>query len=323
MFITKSSIAERSQACNLGRSECGTIIVYLIVNAMNCFRGLNHTWISQSAGIEDDKNAKEHGNCWICGRFPFDRIAPMKRAGVRFYAQLNDFLPPERRTRTITCTFDVSGSVKDMIESLGVPHTEVDLILVDGQAVDFTYRVQEGDRISVYPEFQSIDISPHAHLRPQPLPEIRFVADTHLGRLAAYLRMLGFDTLYRNDYADEELATLSADENRILLTRDRGLLMRAVVTRGCYLRNTEPVRQLAELLQRFDLARAITPFRRCMHCNAVLRPIPKETISDRLLPQTRQHFNEFYNCPQCGRIYWKGSHYRRMRRLIESVTGSN
>lgn len=245
----------------------------------------------------------------------------MKRADVRFYAELNDFLPPENRARTITYSFEVSGSVKDMIESLGMPHTEVDLILVNGHAMDFTYRVREGDRISVYPEFRSIDISPHAHLRPQPPPEIRFVADTHLGRLAAYLRMLGFDTSYRNDYADEELARLSADEDRILLTRDRGLLMRTVVTRGCYLRATESARQLAELLHRLNLARASTPFRRCMHCNAVLRPIPKETISDRLLPQTRQHFHEFYNCPQCGRIYWKGSHYRHMRRLIESVTG--
>lgn len=244
----------------------------------------------------------------------------MKQAGVRFYAQLNDFLPPEKRTRIIACTFDVSGSVKDMIESLGVPHTEVDLILVNGESVDFSYRVQESDRISVYPEFRSIDISPRTRLRPQPLPELRFVADTHLGRLAAYLRMLGFDTLYRNDYADEDLARLSAEEDRVLLTRDRGLLMRAVITRGCYLRATEPARQLAELLQRFDLAQAITPFRRCMHCNALLRPIPKEKISDRLLPQTRQHFNEFYNCPQCDRIYWKGSHYRRMRQLIDSVT---
>ena len=247
----------------------------------------------------------------------------MKRAGVRFYAQLNDFLPPEKRAQTITCSFDVSGSVKDMIESLGVPHTEVDLILANGEPVDFTYRVREDDRISVYPEFQSIEISPHVRLLPQPLHELRFVADTHLGRLAAYLRMLGFDTWYRNDYADEDLARLSADEQRILLTRDLGLLMRAVVTRGCYLRATEPVLQLRELLQRFNLARVITPFRRCMHCNAELRPVPKETISDRLLPQTRQHFNEFYNCPQCGRIYWKGSHYRHMRRLIESVTRSN
>ena len=145
----------------------------------------------------------------------------MKRADVRFYAQLNDFLPPENRARSITCSFDVSGSIKDMIESLGVPHTEVDLILANGEPVDFTYRVQEGDRISVYPEFQSIDMSSHLRLRPQPLPELRFVADTHLGRLAAYIRMLGFDTLYRNDYADEDLARLSAEEHRILLTRDR------------------------------------------------------------------------------------------------------
>jgi uncharacterized protein with PIN domain len=247
----------------------------------------------------------------------------MKRANVRFYAELNDFLPPEKRTRTITCSFDVSGSVKDLIESLGVPHTEVDLILANGEPVDFIYRVQEGDRISVYPEFQSIDISPHVRLRPQPLSELRFVADTHLGRLAAYLRMLGFNTLYRNDYVDKDLARLSANEDRILLTRDRGLLMRALVRRGCYLRATEPARQLAELVQRFDLARTITPFRRCMHCNAELRPVPKETISDRLLPRTRQHFNEFYNCSHCGRIYWKGSHYRRMRRLVDSVRAPN
>ena len=243
----------------------------------------------------------------------------MKQAGVRFYADLNDFLPPEKRARTMTYSFHVSGSVKDMIESLGVPHTEVDLILANGQAVDFTYQVQDGDTISVYPEFQSIDISPHAHLRPQPPAEMRFVADTHLGRLAAYLRMLGFDTLYRNDYADDELAKLSAAEDRILLTRDRGLLMRTVVTRGYCLRATQPARQLAELLQRFDLARAIMPFRRCMHCNAMLQPISKEIINDRLLPRTRQHFHEFYNCPQCGRIYWKGSHYRRMRQFIDSV----
>jgi uncharacterized protein with PIN domain len=247
----------------------------------------------------------------------------MKQADVRFYAQLNDFLPPEKRARNITCRFDVSGSVKDMIESLGVPHTEVEVILANGEAVDFTYRVQEGDRISVYPEFQSIDIPRHARLRPQALPESRFVADTHLGRLAAYLRMLGFDTLYRNDYADEDLTELSAGEDRILLTRDRGLLMRTAVTRGSYVRASEPAMQLAEVLQRLDLARAITPFRRCMHCNAVLRPISKEAISDRLLPRTRQHFNEFYNCSHCGRIYWKGSHYRRMRRFIDSVTASN
>ena len=246
----------------------------------------------------------------------------MKQAHVRLYAELNDFLPPGRNRRTTTCRFDVSGSVKDMIESIGVPHTEVDLILVNGEPAEFEYLVRDGDRISVYPRFQSLDISTLAHLRPQPLREARFVADTHLGRLAAYLRMLGFDTLYHNDYRDEELAQLSASECRILLTRDRGLLKRTIVTRGYCLRNTDPARQLAEVLQRFDLIPASAPFRRCMHCNAVLRPAEKEAISDRLLPETKRHYDEFFMCPQCARIYWKGSHYRRMLRLIESVTSS-
>jgi uncharacterized protein with PIN domain/sulfur carrier protein ThiS len=243
----------------------------------------------------------------------------MKQAFVRFYAQLNDFLPPEKRMRTITYLFEVSGSVKDMIESLGVPHTEADVILANGQPVGFTYQLKDGDRISVYPAFQSLDISPLAHL--QPRPELRFVADTHLGRLAAYLRMLGFDTLYRNDYVDEELARLAA-EKRILLTRDLGLLMRTVVTSGYFVRAIEPRVQLAEVVRRFVLMPAITPFCRCVHCNALLRPIEKELVSARLLPETRQHYNEFYHCPSCDRVYWKGSHYRRMQRLIESLAGS-
>jgi len=246
----------------------------------------------------------------------------MRQAYVRLYAELNDFLPPGRKTRTTTCRFDVCGSVKDMIESIGVPHTEVDLILVNGEPAEFEYLVQDGDRISVYPRFHSLDISTLAHLRPQPLREARFVTDTHLGRLAAYLRMLGFDTLYRNDSRDEDLAQLSASEGRILLTRDRGLLKRTIVTRGYCLRSTDPPRQLAEVLQRFDLVPAIAPFRRCMHCNAVLHPAEKEAISDRLLPDTKRHYDEFFMCPQCARIYWKGSHYRRMQRLIESVTSS-
>jgi len=243
----------------------------------------------------------------------------MKQARLRFYAQLNDFLPPPQRMQTVTHTFDVSGSVKDVIESLGVPHTEVDLILANGTPVDFSYAVRDGDRVSVYPAFRSVDISPVEHLRAQLPPELRFVADGHLGRLAAYLRMLGFDTLYRSDYADNELAAISAREKRILLTRDRGLLMRTVVTWGYCLRTTDPSRQLAEVVRHFDLIRSVFPFRRCMHCNSLLQETDKEAIRDRLLPQTREHFDEFFSCPECHRIYWKGSHYRRMTRLIESV----
>jgi uncharacterized protein with PIN domain len=243
----------------------------------------------------------------------------MKQAEIRFYSELNDFLAPWRKGRTTSCGFDVSGSVKDLIESLGVPHTEIDLILANGESVDFSYRVQNGDRISVYPRFEAMDISPLVRLRPQPLRELRFVADGHLGRLAAYLRMVGFDTVYRTDCADEELASMSANEKRVLLTRDRGLLKRNIVTRGYWVRTTNPRDQLAEVLRRFDLSASIAPFERCVHCNELLVPARKELISDRLQPETKQYYEEFRICPGCRRIYWKGSHYRRMQRFIESV----
>jgi uncharacterized protein len=244
----------------------------------------------------------------------------VRGAEVRFYAELNDFLEPWRRGRTLRYSFEVSGSVKDLIEALGVPHTEVDLVLANGESVDFSYRVKHGDRIAVYPEFETLDVSRLMRLRPQPLRESRFVADSHLGRLAAYLRMTGFNTVYRRDFQDGELATISANEKRILLTRDRGLLKRNVVTRGYWVRTTNPREQLAEVLQRFDLWDSIAPFERCVHCNELLQPVPNELVSDRLQPETKQYFEEFWICPGCQRIYWKGSHYRRMRQLIANVT---
>jgi hypothetical protein len=245
----------------------------------------------------------------------------MKQAYVRFYAELNDLLPLWRRGRTTAYAFEVSGSVKDVIEALGVPHTEVDLILANGESVDFDYRVQHGDRISVYPVFEAIDISPLIRLQLRPLRDLRFVADTHLGRLAAYLRMVGFDTVYSRDCQDKELAAISSNEKRILLTKDRGLLKRNAVTRGCYIRAANPREQLAEVLQRFDLLGLIVPLQRCVHCNALLQPAQKELIADRLQPETKRHYDEFSVCPACDRIYWKGSHYRRMRRFIESLVG--
>ena len=240
----------------------------------------------------------------------------MLQVSIRFYGELGDFLPPDRRQVAFTHTLKERASIKDVIEALGVPHTEVDLLLVNGESVDFSYLVHDGDRISVYPVFTSIDLTPLPRVGPQPLPEPRFVLDTHLGKLAAYLRMLGFDTLYRNDYHDNELAELSSREGRMLLTRDRGLLKRRVVTHGYHVWETDPERQLVEVVRRFDLLRTIAPFRRCMHCNGLLEPVRKEVIPDRLLPKTRQYYDEFSVCQSCGRIYWKGSHYERMQQLI-------
>jgi uncharacterized protein with PIN domain len=239
---------------------------------------------------------------------------------IRFYEELNDFLPLERRKVAFHHQFTLPGSIKDMIEALGIPHTEVDLILVNGRSVDFNYTVQDGDRVSVYPVFESLDITPVTRLRPVPLRTIRFVLDTHLGRLAAYLRLFGFDTLYRNDYDDRTLADISADQRRILLTRDRQLLMRKQITHGYYVRATQPQKQLLEVLNRFDLRKTRQPFTRCMHCNGEINPVAKEEIAPRLLPRTRAGYNQFRQCAQCRKIYWKGSHYRRLQQLVEAVS---
>ena len=155
-----------------------------------------------------------------------------ERAYFRFYAELNDFLPKNRRYVLFPLTFKNRQTVKHLIESIGVPHPEVDLILVNSEPKDFSYIVQDRDVISVYPVFESFNISAENKLRPEPLREPKFVLDGHLGRLAAYLRLLGFDCLYRNDYADEEVTGISHDENRICLTRDRGLLKRKIITRN-------------------------------------------------------------------------------------------
>jgi uncharacterized protein with PIN domain len=243
----------------------------------------------------------------------------MSKATFRFYAELNPFLPHNKRHVAFSHDFNGRQSIKDMVESLGVPHTEIDLILVNGESVDFSYLVQDGDQISVYPMFEGLDITPVQRLRPQPLRVVRFVLDIHLGKLAAYLRMLGFDTLYRNDYEDSVLARVSRDEHRILLTRDRGLLKRSMVTHGHYVRETNPRRQLVEVVQHFDLFRSIEPFSRCVNCNGLLETVDKEIIADRLMPQTRQHYDEFQRCIECEQIYWKGSHHQRMERLIEHV----
>ncbi len=245
------------------------------------------------------------------------------RITIRFYEELNDFLPPEQRKVDIVHPFNESGAIKDLVQSLGVPHTEIDLILVNGESVDFQYRVRDGDRISVYPVFETLDISPVTHLRPRPLRVTRFVLDTHLGRLAAYLRMLGFDTLYRNDYDDPTLARISADEHRILLTCDRNLLMRKQITHGYYVRARQPREQLPEIIARFDLYNTLQPFTRCMHCNGTIRPVAKDTVAQRLSPRTKVHHEDFRQCGQCGKIYWKGSHYQRMQRLIGSLDTDN
>jgi uncharacterized protein with PIN domain/sulfur carrier protein ThiS len=238
------------------------------------------------------------------------------QAAFRFYAELNDFLPPARRFIEFTHPFLDTATVKDFIESFGIPHTEVDLILVNGNPVDFAHHVRDGDRVSVYPVFEAFDIAGVSRVRPEPLREPRFILNTHLGRLAAFLRMLGFDCLYRTCYADEQLAAISRDERRILLTRDIGLLKRGAVTHGYFVRETDPQKHLPEIVSRFDLARLTRPFSRCMRCNTPLVEVAKSEVLAELPPRTAAAHDDFRRCPTCRRIYWKGAHYRRMLALI-------
>lgn len=243
-----------------------------------------------------------------------------KQAFFRFYAELNDFLAPERRFATFARDFELNPSVKDMIESLGVPHTEVDMIVVDGDPVPFGYRVRDRDRISVYPMFESIDVSRSGGVHPRPLRVTRFLLDGHLGRLARYLRLLGFDSLYGDDRSDSELAAAAEAEARLLLTRDIGLLRRGTVSRGYFVRAVEPRRQLEEVVARFDLFRDAAPFTRCMVCNGVLRPVAKQDVAHRVPERARRGHNEFRVCPTCARVYWEGSHHARMKELVDDVT---
>jgi uncharacterized protein with PIN domain len=240
---------------------------------------------------------------------------PAKRVFCRFYAELNDFLPPDVRQRPLARRLDAPGSVKDVIESFGVPHPEVDLILVNGRPADFGCQVGPGDRVAVYPRFRRLAAS-GPPLRAAWAGEPRFLLDVHLGRLASYLRLAGFDAAYARDATDAALAAASREEGRALLTRDRGLLKRREVERGYWVRETAPRRQLAEVLQQFDLAGRLRPLARCGRCNGRLTPVERAAVEADLPPRMRREHHEFHRCDRCGRVYWRGSHVARIERLL-------
>ena len=243
----------------------------------------------------------------------------MVTATFRFYADLNDFLPRERRGRDVTTPCARNATVKHMVEAIGVPHTEVALLLVNGESSGFERLLAEGDRVAVYPGFAILDAAGVQRLRPRPEGRPRFVADAHLGGLARLLRMAGFDTLYDNGYHDDDIERIAREEGRVLLTRDRELLKRRTVEFGCYLHAIDPAEQLRELLARLQLAGELLPFTRCLHCNLPLRPVPKEAVLAQLPPRVRETQEEFTTCDACQRVYWKGSHHARMCAMLDSV----
>ena len=234
--------------------------------------------------------------------------ARVSTAYFLFVGRLKDFLPREQKDQTIHVEFRGSQSIKHLVESRGVPHPEVGPVLINDQEGTLNKITQDGDRVEVHPVPNGWPVEP------------RFILDNHLGRLAVYLRMLGFDCLYRNDYEDEELAETAHREERILLSRDRRLLMRKAVAFGYCLRSLDSLQQLTEVIQRFELTKRIIPFHRCLRCNHPLEPVAKEAVVDRLEPLTKLYFDEFQICPACKQIYWKGSHYEKMKELIEQMT---
>jgi uncharacterized protein with PIN domain len=209
--------------------------------------------------------------------------------------------------------------VGDIVRDLRLPSDGIDLILLNGAPTDLSHEVSDGDRLSLYPVFESFDISSVAKLRPKPLRSVRFVLDVHLGKLAYYLRMLGFDTVYRNDFEDEDLICVSVDEGRTLLSKDRELLADERLLRCYRVREKHPRQQLIEVLNRFDLFGSCAPLQRCIRCNVILESVEKSKILASLPPRVADAFQEFQQCPACDRVYWKGSHYERMTEFIDGI----
>lgn len=243
----------------------------------------------------------------------------MAIATFRFYEELSDFLAPQHRRRDFDRACARAATVKHEIEALGVPHTEVELVLVNGESAGFERIIRDGDRIAVYPKFERFDVSSLLRVRDAPLRDPRFVADAHLGALARLLRLTGFDTVYANTIDDDEIARLCVEEGRIVLTRDRELLKRRTITHGCYVRALQPQRQLHEIFARLDLAGGARPFTLCLSCNVPLRAVDKEQVADALPPVARQLYERFSTCDACRRVFWEGSHWRRLRAIVDEV----
>ena len=219
----------------------------------------------------------------------------------RFYEELNDFLPASRRQRPFNYDFVGTPSIKDSIEAIGVPHTEVDLVLVNGESVDFGHRTIGGERVAVYPVFERFDITPLIRLRARPLRRSRFVADINLKKLARSLRLLGFDTDDRQNVDDRTIIEFAKRDHRIIVTRHRRLLRHSAITHGYWVRSTEPLLQLREVVRVFQLQNSLRPLSRCLRCNGELHSVDKWETRDELPAWVWSDFEELVRCDECRR----------------------
>jgi uncharacterized protein len=239
---------------------------------------------------------------------------------IRFHGDLPSLLAHRwRNSPQLELPLSRRTSIKDFIEALGPPHTEVGSILVSGQEVDFNYRPVPEDEVEVLPPVPPVDVGKPSPLRPKPFSGVRFIADVNVGKLARLLRMLGFDVFYRNDLDDEIIAATASAEQRICLTMDGRLLKRRQIIYGRLVRSQAPEQQTREVVHLYGLADLFRPFSRCLRCNELLAPVAKEVIIDRLEPLTRKYYDAFYRCPKCKKIYWPGSHREHMEKIITGL----
>jgi len=252
----------------------------------------------------------------------FDRPTGGERTftiALTFHGDLVLFLKREERDHPVKRALNHKASVKDVIESSGVPHPEVDLIVVNGKPVDFSIQLKADAAPEIYPVSAASELFPDHRL--QARNELAFVADGHLGKLTRDLRLLGIDVSYRPHALDSELLITMIQERRALLTRDRRLLMHRVVQTGYYPRSQHSIEQTVEVIKRFNLTEKLAPFQRCLRCNEPLNPVPKETVLEKLEPLTRLYYHDFRRCPKCGQIYWRGSHFERLQKRVETIIG--
>jgi hypothetical protein len=241
-------------------------------------------------------------------------------AVFRFHPGVREIVRPGKSLRLADGRFGVDAArragIKDVIEALGVPHTEVGRIAVDGSDVDFGHILAPGQEVEVFAVAPPLDVTRPSLLRPEPLAQVRFLVDATCGKLARLLRLLGLDAAYDRAWDDAEVAQIADKERRIVLSMDRALLKRGAVAFGRLVRAHDPQEQLAEVLRHFGIKGPWAAFSRCLECNAALTPVPKTEILHRLLPLTKKYFDTFYRCPACDRIYWPGSHHDRMREWL-------
>jgi uncharacterized protein len=244
------------------------------------------------------------------------------RVSIRAYAELNDFLPSSNRYHEFSRRLRFATTVKDLLEGAGIPHPEIALLLVDDEPKSFEFLIERTCRVTAYPAFRWLTLSGLPVLQPGYVGLPAFVLDVHLGRLAQYLRLVGCDAVYENDASDDWLARTADINERFLLTRDRALLMRKDVERGYFVRDDDPIRQLVEVARRFKLAPRVRPLSRCLTCNGVLIQVEKRAVEKRIEPGTRRYFEQFWQCQECGNVYWKGSHYERLLELVRLISDS-